>query len=132
MFLLSTSEVPIVYITTNETVTAPFLSYLEISAFVQNVTGFPEVTKTKWLRLQNGTETDIDITESRYKGSTDDLVNPLLVINGVDFDNDNGSSFQLAALNSEGWATSLNMSNITVIGSMHVLRHKFIHVYKSI
>ena len=112
--------VPIVYITSNESVTVPFLSNFEISASVQNVTGFPKVTKTKWQKLQNGTETDIDITESRYKGSTDDLSNPLLVINGVDFDNDNGSSYQLAALNSEGWGTSLNMSNITVIGSMHV------------
>ena len=118
--MFSTTEVPIVYITTNETVTIPFLSRFAISASVQNVTGFPEVTKTKWQKFQNGTETDIDITESRFNGSTDDLSNPLLVINGVDFDNDNGTSFQLAALNSAGWATSLNMSNITVIGSMHV------------
>ena len=120
LILFSITEVPIVYITTNETVTVPFLSHFAISASVQNVTGFPEVTKTKWQQLQNGIETDINITESRYKGSTDDLSNPLLVINGIDFDNDNGSSYQLAALNSEGWGKSLNVSNITVIGSMHV------------
>lgn len=119
-FIFDITEVPIVYITTNETVTAPFLSHFNISASVQNVTGFPDVTKTKWQKLQNGTESDIDISESRYKGSTTDLSNPVLVINGVDFDNDNGSSFQLAALNSAGWATSLNMTNITVRGSMHV------------
>ena len=129
MFL--TAEVPIVYITTNETVTVPFLSHFEISASVQNVTGFPAVTKTKWLKLYNGTETDINITESRYEGSTADLLNPLLVINGVDFENDNGSSYQLAALNSEGWGTSLNMSNITVIGSMF-LHHNCIHIYVSL
>lgn len=74
--------------------------------------------KTKW---DIGTAEDIDITYNKFKGSTVDKSNPLLLINGVTFDDKNDDiSYRCLARNSEGWGASEN-ANLTVIGSMFVL-----------
>lgn len=50
---------------------------------------------------------NINITDTRYIGSTEDLVAPKLVINGVDYNNDNGQFYRCVATNSEGsWTAS--------------------------
>lgn len=71
-------------------------------ASVQNVTDFPPTTSTKWKR--NGQ--DININDTRYNGSTEDIVSPKLVINKVDFDNDHRAEYRCVATNSEGSWTS--------------------------
>lgn len=81
----------------------------------------------KWQKVRRttqwdiGTAEDINITLSEFKGSTLDDSNPLLLINGVTFDDKNDDiSYRCLARNSEGWGASEN-ANLTVIGSMFVL-----------
>lgn len=72
-------------------------------ATVLNVSDFPPSTFTKWQRYSQ----DINITDTRYNGSTEDSVFPKLVINRVDFDNDHGAYYRCVATNSEGsWTSS--------------------------
>lgn len=81
----------------------PLLSKLEITATVHNISNIPLTTAIKW---QKNSE-DINITDSRYIGSTADLVAPKLVISKVDFNNDHGQFYRCVAINSEGsWAAS--------------------------
>lgn len=75
-------------------------------ASVLNVSDFPPTTSTKWQR--NGQY--ININDTRYNGSTEDLVAPKLVINKVDFDNDHGAQYRCVATNSEGSWTSSSTS----------------------
>lgn len=83
--------------------TLPFQSNFEMVASVLNVSDFPPTTSTKWQRYSQ----DINITDTRYNGSTEDLVYPTLVINRVDFDNDHRTQYRCVATNSEGsWTSS--------------------------
>lgn len=80
----------------------PVLSDFEMVASVQSFSDFPPTMSTKWQR--NGQ--DINITDTRYLGSTKDLVTPKLVINKVDFDSDHRAEYQCVVTNSEGSWTS--------------------------
>uniref|UniRef100_A0A8W8MM35 Uncharacterized protein n=1 Tax=Magallana gigas TaxID=29159 RepID=A0A8W8MM35_MAGGI len=86
--------------------TIPFLSNFEMVASVLYVSDFPPTTSTKWQR--NGQY--ININDTRYNGSTEDLVAPKLVINKVDFDNDHRANYRCVATNSEGSWTSSSTS----------------------
>lgn len=87
-------------------------------ASVLNVSNFPPTTSTKWKR--NGQ--DINITDTRYNGSTEDLFYPTLVINNVDFDNDHGAYYRCVATNSEGsWTSGSTM--LYIEGSMYRIAH---------
>lgn len=85
-------------------------------ASVLNVSDFPPTTSTKWQR--NGQ--DININDTRYIGSTEDLVSPKLVINRVDFENDNGAYYRCIATNSEGSWTS-SSTRLYLEGSLNFL-----------
>lgn len=81
----------------------PLLSKLEITATVHNISNIPPTTAIKWQKNME----DINITDTRYIGSTEDLVAPKLVINGVDFNKDHGQYYRCVATNSEGsWTAS--------------------------
>lgn len=85
---------------------------------VLNVSDFPPTTSTKWQRYSQY----ININDTRYNGSTEDLVYPTLVINRVDFDNDHRAYYRCVATNSEGsWTSSdtrlyLTGSTYTTLG----------------
>lgn len=81
-------------------------------ASVLNVSDFPPTTSTKWQRYSQY----ININNTRYNGSTEELVYPTLVINKVDFDNDHGAEYRCVATNSEGSWTSSN-TRLYLIGS---------------
>lgn len=81
-------------------------------ASVLNVSDFPPTTSTKWQRYSQY----ININNTRYNGSTEDLVYPTLVINKVDFDNEHGAEYRCVATNSEGSWTSSN-TRLYLIGS---------------
>ena len=81
----------------------PFLTNVEIVATVQNNSDFPPTISVYWQRYFNN---DVNITEDRYLGSTEDLFSPSLVINRVDFDFVHGSSYRCIASNAEGSWTS--------------------------
>lgn len=108
--------------------TIPFLTNFEMVASVLNASDFPPTTSTKWQR--NGQ--DININDTRYIGSTEDLVSPKLVINRVDFENDHAAYYRCIATNSEGsWTSSsttlylegstYSISDLLFIKSYHVL-----------
>ena len=97
----------------------PFLSIAEIVATVQNNSDFPPTTTVRWQRYNN----DINITEDRYLGSTEDLFSPTLVINRVDFDFVHGSPYRCIASNAEGSWTSSN-TYVHVVGSMCYYMYK--------
>lgn len=79
------------------------LSKLDITATVHNLSNIPPTTAIKWQRNME----DINITDTRYIGSTEDLVAPKLVIKGVDFNKDHGQYYRCVATNSEGsWTAS--------------------------
>lgn len=85
----------------------PLLSKLEITATVHNISNIPLTTVIKW---QKNVE-NINITDTRYIGSTEDLVAPKLVISKVDFNNDNGQFYRCVATNSEGsWTASARIN----------------------
>lgn len=72
-------------------------------AIVQNISSNPPTAAVKWQRNNK----DINITDTKYIGSTEDLVSPKLVINGVDFVNDHLAYYRCVATNSEGsWTAS--------------------------
>lgn len=91
----------------------PFLSDAEIVATIQNNSNFPRTTSVKWQRNNK----DINITEDRYLGSTEDVFAPTLVINQVDFDFVHESSYRCIASNAEGSWTS-SYTYVYVFGSM--------------
>ena len=95
----------------------PFLSNAEIMATVQNESDFPPTTSVKWQRYKYYSNYDINITEDRYLGSTEDVFAPILVINRVDFDFVHGSRYRCIASNAEGSWTS-SYTNVYVFGSM--------------
>lgn len=102
----------------------PYLSNLKANASIQNPDDFPPILEVKWQKIRRtttwgiGTAEDIDISLNEFKGSTIDKSYPLLLINGVTFDDKNDYiSYRCLARNSEGWGTSEN-ATITVIGSM--------------
>lgn len=87
-------------------------------ASVLNVSEFPPTTSTKWQRYSQ----DININDTRYNGSTEDLVAPKLVINKVNFDNDHGAEYRCVATNSEGsWTSSSTM--LYLEGSMSTMAY---------
>lgn len=99
----------------------PILSNAEIVATVQNNSDFPPTTSVKWQRYYNYSyNIDINITEDRYIGSTEDLYAPTLVINRVDFDSTHRSSYRCIASNAEGSWTS-SYTNVYVYGSMYLI-----------
>lgn len=101
----------------------PYLSNHKANASIQHRADFPPILEVKWQKVRRtttwdiGTAEDIDITLSEFKGSTVDKRYPILLINGVTFDDKNDYiSYRCLARNSEGWGASDN-ANITVIGS---------------
>lgn len=105
----------------------PFLSNLKANASIQHRADFPPILEVKWQKVRRttkwdiGTAEDLDISLNEFKGSTVDKSYPILLINGVTFDDKNDYiSYRCLARNSEGWGASDN-ANITVIGSMFVL-----------
>lgn len=94
------------------------LSKLEIEATVHNLSDIPSTTAIKW---QKNNE-DINITDARYIGSTEDLNAPKLVIDGVDFNKDHGQYYRCVATNSEGsWTASakINVYDSTYVNILH-------------
>ena len=91
----------------------PYLSNLVIHCTMVNNTDFPPTLETKWRRNQ----VDVNISDPKYSGSSLDVYNPKLVINRVDFDQDDEDVYQCAARNSEGWGTSERTLRIDVKGS---------------
>lgn len=102
-------------------------SKLEINATVHNISNIPLTTVIKWQK----NDEDINITDTRYIGSTEDLVAPKLVINGVNFNEDHGQYYCCVATNSEGlWIAS---AKINVHDSMYVkILHFFNNMYSII
>lgn len=85
----------------------PLLSKLEITATVHNISNIPPTTVIKWQKNME----NINITDTRFIGSTEDLVDPKLVINGVDFNKDHGQYYRCVATNSEGsWTASARIN----------------------
>lgn len=83
--------------------TVPLLSKLEITATVHNISNIPLTTAIKWQKNME----NINITDSRFIGSTEDLAAPKLVIDKVDLINDHGQFYRCVATNSEGsWTAS--------------------------
>uniref|UniRef100_A0A8W8N7V2 Fibrillin-1 n=1 Tax=Magallana gigas TaxID=29159 RepID=A0A8W8N7V2_MAGGI len=71
------------------------------------MTDYPLTTAVKWQRYNE----DINITDTRYIGSTEDFFAPKLVINGVDFVNDHQVYYRCVATNSEGsWTASARIN----------------------
>ena len=97
----------------------PFLSNAEIVATVQNNSNFPPTTSVKWQRYYMYNNIDINITEDRYLGSTEDLFSPTLVINRVDFDSTDVSHYRCIASNDVGSWTS-GYTTVYVYGSMYL------------
>ena len=114
LFILTTG-VPKVTIQSSYHV--PFLSNAEIVATIQNKSDFPPTTSVKWQKWQENYHNDINITQCRYLGSTEDLFAPILVINRVDFNFVHGSRYRCIASNAEGSWTS-SYTNVYVDGSM--------------
>lgn len=105
----------------------PFLSNLKANASIQHRADFPPILEVKWQKVRRttkwdiGTPEDLDISLNEFKGSTVDKSYPILLINGVTFDDKNDYiSYRCLARNAEGWGASDN-ANISVIGSMFVL-----------
>lgn len=91
----------------NSVFKAALLSTYELAVMVQNVSGYPLTTAVKWQRDNEY----INITDTRYNGTTEDLVSPKLVINGVDFVYDHQVYYRCVATNSEGsWTSSARLS----------------------
>ena len=97
----------------------PFLTNVEIVATVQNNSDFPPTTAVNWQRYYLYNNDDVNITEDRYLGSTEDLFAPTLFINRVDFDFVHGSSYRCIASNAEGSWTS-SYTTVYVYGSMYL------------
>ncbi|XP_055997755.1 uncharacterized protein LOC125645868 isoform X2 [Ostrea edulis] len=101
-----------------------FLSTLQINASVKNMPDFPSTTEIKWQKIYyyywSSIAIDINISHSRYNGSTLDLSEPSLVINRVDFSNDHNYYYQCVGRNEEGWGTS-NKGYVSVFGSLKFL-----------
>lgn len=101
-------------------ISASLFSKLEINATVHNVSNIPLTTAMKWQK----NDEDINITDTRYIGSTEDLVAPKLVINGVDFNKDHGQYYRCVATNSEGsWTASarIKVHDSTYVKILHYL-----------
>lgn len=96
-----------------------YLSNLEVKCTIRNSSGFLPILETKWQRNKQ----DFNISDSMYKGSFLDLINPKLVINRIDFDRDDDVHYQCMARNSEGWGSSTYDIRIDVIGSKCLLLH---------
>nr|XP_022300335.1 uncharacterized protein LOC111108627 [Crassostrea virginica] len=101
IYQIQTMRIP--KVTIQSIYNVPFLSDAEIVATIQNNSNFPRTTSVKWQRNNK----DINITEDRYLGSTEDVFAPTLVINQVDFDFVHESSYRCIASNAEGsWTSS--------------------------
>ncbi|XP_052712064.1 uncharacterized protein LOC128186279 isoform X4 [Crassostrea angulata] len=99
---IKTQRVPKVTFPSSE-FSVPLLSKLEITATVHNISNIPLTTAVKWQK----NDEDINITDTRFIGSTEDLTAPKLVISKVDFNNDHGQFYRCVATNSEGsWTAS--------------------------
>lgn len=85
----------------------PLLSKLEITATVHNISNNPLTTVIKWQKNME----NINITDTRFIGSTEDLVAPKLIIDKVDLINDHGQFYHCVATNSEGsWTASAKIN----------------------
>lgn len=60
---------------------------------------------------------EVNISDSKYLGSSLDVYQPKLVINRVDFGQDENKIYKCMAMNSEGWGTSERTLRIKVQGS---------------
>uniref|UniRef100_A0A8W8MTE0 Uncharacterized protein n=2 Tax=Magallana gigas TaxID=29159 RepID=A0A8W8MTE0_MAGGI len=121
---ITTIRTPKVVLSSSPFYHVPYLSNLKANASIQNPDDFPPLLEVKWQKIRRtttwgiGTAEDIDISLNEIKGSTIDKSYPLLLINGVTFDDKNDYiSYRCLARNSEGWGTSEN-ATITVIGSV--------------
>lgn len=104
----------------NSEFSVSLFSKLEINATVHNVSNIPLTTTIKWKK----NDEDINITDTRYIGSTEDLFAPKLVINGVDFVNDHLKYYRCVATNSEGsWTASarIKVHDSTYVKILHYL-----------
>ncbi|XP_052691021.1 uncharacterized protein LOC128168863 isoform X6 [Crassostrea angulata] len=104
---IQTQRVPKVTFPNSE-FSVPLFSNLEINATVHNISNIPLTTAIKWKK----NDEDINITDTRYIGSTEDLVAPKLVINEVDFSKDHGQYYRCVATNSEGSWTASAIINV--------------------
>lgn len=118
---------PKVILPSNSFDNVPYLSNHNANASIQHQTDFPPILEVKWQKVRRttnweiGTAEDIDISLNEFKGSTVDKSYPLLLINGVTFDDKSDYiSYRCLARNSEGWGASDN-ATITVIGSMFAM-----------
>ncbi|XP_052690973.1 LOW QUALITY PROTEIN: uncharacterized protein LOC128168852 [Crassostrea angulata] len=103
---IETQRVPKVTFPSSE-ISVSLFSKLEINATVHNISNIPFTTAVKW---QKNNE-DINITDSRYIGSTSDLVAPKLVISKVEYNKDHGQYYRCVATNSEGsWVASARIN----------------------
>uniref|UniRef100_A0A8W8N5D1 Fibrillin-1 n=1 Tax=Magallana gigas TaxID=29159 RepID=A0A8W8N5D1_MAGGI len=92
---------------TNSEFSVSLFSKLEIKATVHNISNIPLTTAIKWQK----NDEDINITDSRYIGSTNDLVAPKLVIRKVEYNKDHGQYYRCVATNSEGsWVASARIN----------------------
>lgn len=91
----------------NSEFSVSLFSKLKINATVYNISNIPLTTVIKWQK----NDEDINITDTRYIGSTEDLVAPKLVISGVNFNEDHGQYYRCVATNSEGsWVASARVN----------------------
>lgn len=91
----------------NSEFSVSLFSKLKINATVYNISNIPLTTVIKWQK----NDEDINITDTRYNGSTEDLVAPKLVISGVNFNEDHGQYYRCVATNSEGsWVASARVN----------------------
>lgn len=82
-------------------------SKLEINATVHSISNIPTTTAIKWQK----NDEDINITETRYIGSTENLIAPKLVISKVEYNKDHGQYYRCVATNSEGsWVASARIN----------------------
>ncbi|XP_065942276.1 uncharacterized protein [Magallana gigas] len=103
---IETQRVPKVTFPSSE-ISVSLFSKLEINATVHNISNIPLTTVIKWQK----NDEDINITDSRYIGSTEDLVAPKLVISKVEYNKDHGQYYRCVAINSEGsWVASARIN----------------------
>lgn len=104
----------------------PYLSNLKVNASIQHQVEFPPILEVKWQKVRRARYRDIvlvediDINRGKFKGSTVDRSNPILLINGVTFEKGYDIYYRCLARNAEGWGASKNRT-LSVVGSMFAI-----------
>lgn len=106
----------------------PYLSNLKVNASIQHQVEFPPILEVKWQKVRRARYRDIyivlvediDINRGKFKGSTVDRSNPILLINGVTFEKGYDIYYRCLASNAEGWGASKNRT-LSVVGSMFAI-----------